>query len=189
MALPKLLTVADLWALPESERGERCELIDGELFVTPAPRTKHQSVNHNLVLHLGNHVRSNRLGRVRDNSGVRVSERTYVVPDAVFVTRERLSIFGEDSIEAAPDLVCEILSPSTRRRDLITKRALYARIGVREYWLVDPDALSVTVLALVGDSYSEIVSEEPGVVASRVLPGLHLRLEELFEDIDLVPVE
>lgn len=189
MALPKTFTVADLYAMPESERGERYELIDGDLLVNPAPRSKHQSVNHNLVLHLGNHVRSNRLGRVRDNSGVRVGERTYVIPDVVFVAQDRLSIFGEDSIEAAPDLVCEILSPSTRRQDLITKRALYARIGVGEYWLIDPDALSVTVLELLGGAYTELVSREPGVIDSRILPGLHLRLDDVFEDLDLAPAE
>lgn len=189
MALPQSFTVADLYAMPESERGERYELIDGDLFVNPAPRSKHQSVNHNLVLLLGNYARSNRLGRVRDNSGVYVGERTFVIPDVVFVDRDRLSIFGEDSIEAAPDLMCEILSPSTRRQDLITKGALYARIGVREYWLIDPDALSVTVLVLVDGSYIELTSQEPGVVASRVLPGLHLRLDAVFEDIDLMPAD
>ncbi|MCA9876841.1 MAG: Uma2 family endonuclease, partial [Thermomicrobiales bacterium] len=157
--------------------------------VNPAPRSKHQSVNHNLVLHLGNYVRAHRLGRVRDNSGVHVSERTYVIPDVVFVARDHLSIFGEDSIEGAPDLVCEILSPSTRRQDLITKRALYARIGVREYWLVDPEALSVTVLVLEGDGFAELAFAEPDVVTSRVLPGLHLRLDDVFDDIDLVPAE
>lgn len=175
--------------MPDSERGERYELIDGELFLNPAPRSRHQSVSHNLVLHLGTYVRSNRLGRVRDNSGVRVSESTYVIPDVVFVSRDRVSIFGEESIEAAPDLVCEILSPSTRRQDLITKRALYSRIGVLEYWLIDPDARSVSVLVLKGGSYSELTSDEPGVVPSRVLPGLRLRLDDVFEDIDLVPAD
>src|SRR5690349_8018407 len=86
MALPRSFTVTDLYAMPDSERGERYELIDGELFVNPAPRSRHQSVSHNLVLHLGTYVRSNRLGRVRDNSGVRVSESTYVIPDVVFVS-------------------------------------------------------------------------------------------------------
>lgn len=82
-------------------------------------------------------MRATRLGRVRDNSGIRLGERTYVIPDVVYVSRDRLSIIGEDNIEDAPDMVCEILSPSTRRQDLLTKRALYARIGVREYWLIE----------------------------------------------------
>lgn len=137
MAPPRSFTVADLYAMPESERGERYELIDGDLLVDPAPRSKHQSVNLNLMLHPGNYVRATRLGRVRDNSGIRLGERTYVIPDVVYVSRDRLSIIGEDNIEDAPDMVCEILSPSTRRQDLLTKRALYARIGVREYWLIE----------------------------------------------------
>ena len=64
------------------------------------------------------------------------------------------------TIDAAPDLVVEILSPGTRRRDLTTKRELYARFGVQEYWIVDPEARTVTVLALVGDKYEPVPVEK-----------------------------
>ncbi len=185
MALPRTLTVADLYAMPESVRGERYELIDGDLFVTPSPVSRHQAISSNLFFHVAVHVRTLRLGWVRDNSGVHVDDRTYVIPDLVFISHDRRHIFGEANIEAAPDLVVEILSPSTRRQDLITKRALYARIGVREYWLVDPGTRSVTVLVLEGDRFAELLPDESGVVPSPALPGLRLTLDELFEDMDL----
>ncbi len=188
MALPRTLTVADLYAMPESERGERYELIDGEFFVTPAPTWGHQTVSSNVVRVLDAHVHASRLGWVRDNLGLRVDERTYVIPDAVFVSRERRAIIGPMELDGAPDLIVEIHSPSTRRRDLLTKRALFARIGVREYWLIDPEALAVTVLVLEDGGFVDLAPAEQGLVTSRVLPELRLRLVDLFEDIDLVPV-
>lgn len=187
MALPRTLTVADLYAMPESERGERYELIEGVLFVTPAPTWRHQTVSSNLFYHVVMHVRSLRLGWVRDNSGVHVDVRTYVIPDLLFISRDRQDIIGEANIEAAPDLVVEILSPSTRRQDLITKRSLYARIGVREYWIIEPGTQTVTVLTLESGNYSEVPLTETGAVRSRVLPELRLTLDDVFEEVDLVP--
>lgn len=189
MALPRSFTVADLFAMPESERGERYELIDGDLFVTPAPTWRHQSVSSNLVRVLDAHVHAARLGWVRDNLGVRLNDRTYVIPDAVFVSRERRAIIGARDLKGAPDLIVEILSPSTRRRDLLTKRALFARIETREYWVIDPEALTVTVLVLEKGSFVELAPTDPEFVSSRVLPELRLRLVNLFEDIDLAPAD
>ena len=104
MALPGTLTVADLYAIPESERGERYELIDGELYVNPAPTPAHQIISGNLMLNLELHVRANGVGRVIAAPGVRVDERTYVVPDIVFIARPRIGIIGSANVTAAPDL-------------------------------------------------------------------------------------
>ena len=188
MALPRTLTVADLYAIPESVRGERFELIDGDLLVNPAPIPMHQIVSGNLMLHLELHVRANKLGRVIAAPGLHVDEHTYVVPDIVLIAKEHIEIIGPVNVVAAPDLVCEILSPGTRRYDQMVKRALYAQIGVREYWLVEPGTRSVTVLVLEAGNFTELTFEDSDAVSSRVLPSLHLRLDELFEDIDLVPV-
>jgi Uma2 family endonuclease len=76
------------------------------------------------------HVMESQPGYVNSAAGVHVGDRTYVVPDVVLISRERVDIVGKVNVEAAPDLVCDILSPGTRRQDAITKRALYARIGV-----------------------------------------------------------
>lgn len=187
MALPRQLTVADLWAMPESERGERYELIEGELFVTPTPTWRHQAVSSNLSRVLSTYVHTLRLGWVVDNVSVHVDDRTYLVPDLVFVSRERQGVISAAGLEAAPDLVCEILSPSTRRRDLITKRALYTRIGVREYWLIDPGAQTVTVLALEAGRFVELPQGDGGGIRSRLWPSLQLPLTTLFEDADIAP--
>jgi Uma2 family endonuclease len=187
MALPRTLTVADLYAVPDSERGERYELLDGDLVVNPAPNPMHQMVSGNLMLHLELHVRAQKLGRVIAAPGLHVDVRTYVIPDIVFIAGLRVASIGPANVEAAPDLVVEILSPGTRRYDQVAKRALYARIGVREYWLIDPDASTIAVLALESGRYIEVSPIKAGVVTSRALPGLHLTRAEVFEDLDLVP--
>ena len=97
------------------------------------------------------------------------------------------TFWGRPNIEGSPALVVEIVSPSTRRNDLLTKRALYARIGVCEYWLVEPVTQTVTVLALEAGRYIEVPLAEVGAVRSRVLPGLHLTHHQVFEDPDLGP--
>jgi Uma2 family endonuclease len=148
-------TVEEVEALPEEHPGDRHELIDGELFVSPVPIIKHQDCSENIAFALQRHVRRNRLGRVYTApTGVRLRHDTLVIPDICFVERGRLHMIGAKTIDGAPDLIVEILSPGTRQRDLSTKPALYARSGVAEYWIVDPNVRSVRVLTLTGDPYS-----------------------------------
>ena len=90
---------------------------------------------------------------------------------------------GPKAVDAPPDLVVEILSPATRQRDLTTKREIYARFGVREYWIVDLDARTVTILALAGNTYRPVPGGEGGAIQSRVLPELRLTLEAVFEGV------
>ncbi|MFT4039132.1 MAG: Uma2 family endonuclease [Thermomicrobiales bacterium] len=184
MALPKQRhTLADLYAMPESERGERYELIDGELVVSPPPVWRHQMISTRLAAWLTMHVDSEGLGWVNSGPGVAISSRTYLIPDVVFVSRERGDIIDEAGIEGAPDLAIEILSPKTRRHDLLTKRAQYAQLGVREYWIIDPDALTIDVLALADGVYHALPQPEPGIIRSQVLPALRLSLPALFRDL------
>lgn len=178
------LTVEDLERLPEEHEGDRQELIDGELVVTPVPLIRHQVISMNLTRSLDQHVRPRNLGMVfYAPTGIQFSRHDLLIPDICFVSRERLGIVGEKTIAAAPDLVIEILSPGTRRRDLTTKRELYARFGVREYWPVDPDKRTVEVLELVGNGFQVVPAREDGSLQSRVLPGLRLTLEDVFEGI------
>jgi Uma2 family endonuclease len=113
-------------------------------------------------------------------TGIRLTPDNLLIPDITFVARDRLHVIGPRTVDAAPDLVVEILSPGTRQRDLTVKRALYARFGVQEYWIVDPDARTVTVLAMVGDRFAPVPHAEGGAIVSRVLPGLELTLEDAF---------
>ena len=110
-----------------------------------------------------------------------LSEENVVQPDILFVARTRLHIVGKTNIPGAPDLVVEILSPGTRQKDLAIKRKIYARFGVQEYWIVDPDAATVEVLTLKESEYiSAGVYREPDCLSSPLLPGLVLPLTEVF---------
>jgi Uma2 family endonuclease len=176
------LTEDNLETIPEDHEGDRHELIDGVLFVTPVPMMDHQDISSNIVFALEQHVRQENLGKVRAApTGVRFAPDTLVVPDACFVSRDRLEIIGEKPIDGPPDLVVEILSPGTRRRDLTSKRDLYARFNVREYWIVDPDAKTLTVLVLSEGQYEPAPPRENGEFNSRVLPGLVLKLDQVAE--------
>jgi Uma2 family endonuclease len=180
----KRLTYDDLDAIPQERGGDRHELINGELVVTPSPMPPHQIVSRSIFRRLDQHVVANDLGEVYYAPiDIRFTPDNVLIPDIIFIARDRLHVMGSRAVDAAPDLVIEILSPGTRRRDLTTKRDLYARFGVREYWVVDLDKRAVEVLALVGAGYQPLPAREDGSLQSRVLPDLHLTLEDVFEGI------
>lgn len=175
------LTYHDLEAIPEERPGDRHELIDGEIFVTPSPIPAHQIASGNIAYPLEHHVRVHDLGMVLHAPvDVRLTPDNVLIPDIPFIARDRLHIIGEKTIDAAPDLVFEILSPGARQRDLTVKRALYARFGVREYWIVDPEAKTVIVLVLNDDRYEPLPVTGDGRIVSRALPGLELTLDQIF---------
>ena len=137
-------TYADYRNTPNDKR---YELLDGDLVMTPAPGTAHQRVLRKLTIQLGLSVERTNVGEVFVAPfDVVLSDTDVVQPDLLFVSNERSHIITDENIQGAPDLVVEILSPSTAERDRTYKRALYAKYGVGEYWLVDTDAKSVTVL-------------------------------------------
>ena len=104
-----------------------------------------------------------------------------VQPDLIFISSARAHIITEDNIHGAPDLVVEILSPSTAGYDRTVKRELYARHGVREYWLIDPYAKTATVLTLGANGYdTHAVYSEGDTLISPALPDFALNLSELF---------
>ena len=180
----KRLTYDDLESIPQEREGDRHEIIDGELVVTPAPIPKHQIVSRSIFRRLDQHVVANDLGEVYFAPiDIRFTPDNVLIPDIIFIARDRLHVMGSRAVDAAPDLVIEILSPGTRRRDLTTKRDLYARFGVREYWPVDLEARTVEVLALVGKGFQVVPPLADGSIQSRVLPDLRLTLDMVFEDI------
>ena len=144
-------TYADYLETPE---GERYELLDGELTMVPAPDIPHQDSSINLSADLKFLVRRTGIGRVlAAPTDVYFTDTDVVQPDLVFVSNERAGIITDANIRGAPDLVIEILSPSTEERDRVFKRALYARHGVREYWLVDTRRKTIEQLLLDGDDF------------------------------------
>jgi Uma2 family endonuclease len=133
------------------------------------------------------HVERHRLGEVLYAPfDIKLSAYTVLVPDLVYFTAARFAdVVNEKHAVAAPDLVVEILSPGTRRRDLGRKRAVYDRDGAREYWIVDPEARSITVLrrprsaaGLTDVTVHALASDD--VLESPLFPGLKLRLRDVF---------
>ena len=178
-------TYSDLVALPDDQL--RHELIDGEHFVSPSPATAHQEISKRLFLALNTFVERHRLGEVLYAPfDIKLSAYTVLVPDLVYFTETRFAeIVNEKHARAAPDLVVEILSPGTRRRDLGRKRAVYDRDGAREYWIVDPEARSITVLrrprsdaGLTDITVLALASDD--VIESPLFPGLKLPLRDVF---------
>ena len=178
---PYKLTVDDLDEFPDD--GMRYELINGELFMSPSPIPRHQELVGRLFLLLGLHVRDLKLGRIFVAPlDVRFSGASQVVPDLVFVSTGRLDIIGGKRLEGPPELVIEVLSPSTQGNDLVKKRELYERYGVPEYWIVDPRRKTLTMLAVQSGRYVELPkSDHP---RSTVLPDLEIDVLALMADLD-----
>lgn len=175
------LTYDDLRLFPND--GKRHELIDGEHIMTPAPRTKHQRASMNLAARLYNFVQSQKLGHLFTAPfDIVFSDFDVTEPDLVFISRARENILTEDNVRGAPDLVVEILSPSTAEMDRKAKFTLYEKYGVREYWIVSPEAENVQIFALRAKGY-ELLGNFTGEqqVRSEVLSGFTCAAEEVFK--------
>ena len=171
-------TYRDYLLLPE---GDRRELIEGDFYVVPAPSFRHQIISRNLGNILWEFVRGRSLGQVVSApTDVVLSPESVVQPDILFISNERRGIITEANVSGAPDLVVEILSPSTAERDRELKLTLYARYGVREYWIVDPEDSSVEVLTLEEAGVGSVQRYTSGRVESPLLPGLEVALDEVF---------
>jgi Uma2 family endonuclease len=184
---PLKLTYEDYLHFPDD--GRRHELIDGDHQVTPAPTPRHQLVLQNLFFSLEAHNRRHTLGRLAFAPlDLVLSPADVVQPDLIFIGRRRRDRVTDTHVDGAPDLVVEVLSESTRRRDEITKRHLYERFGVSEYWLVDPVLETVKVFRrpapqapTFGRATELSFRDQPdGHLASPLFPGLSLPLSELF---------
>jgi Uma2 family endonuclease len=147
-----VLTYEDYVLLPNDRN--RYEILEGELTVTPAPSTKHQTASGNLFVLLAHYIKERDLGKLFHAPIDLILESTSVLqPDLLFVSKARQHIITERAIEGAPDLVVEILSPTTSRTDRVTKAQIYARHAVPAYWIVDPDQEAIEIYLLEADGY------------------------------------
>lgn len=174
-------TYEDLLAMPDD--GKRYELIDGELYELPTPNEPHQRASRNLIVLALPEI-------------IRVGAEWYHAPTSVFLPLGRERVVEPDllvyfrggaasrshrGVEGAPDLVVEILCPSNPEHDLREKRAWYAEAGVREYWLVSPEAMMVEVLVLERGEYrTHVLARGSEPVTSVVLPGLTFPASAVF---------
>lgn len=182
MALPhKARYRADhIWDTPDD--GNRYEVIAGELYVTPPPIWGHQRGLGKLYIRVGQHVYAHDLGEVVPAPvGVVLDDANGIQPDLVYVSRERLGIISQRGVEGAPDLVVEVLSPSTRSRDRGVKMQRYAAAGVPHYWIADPRTRTLEAYRLAGQGYELVGTYGPGdVFRPELFPGLAIPIDDLW---------
>ena len=186
------LTYEDYLNIPGDDR---YELIDGELILVGSPNRYHQTTDASLGARMYFFVEENDMGWIfhapfdvllTDPDG----SLNVVQPDLIFVSRERESIITPANIQGAPDLLVEILSPSPRRLDMTTKQELYARHGVKEYWIADPDAQTIAVMLLRDGKYETV--GEYGVqdtLVSPTLEGFFVSLDSIFRQSGFLTLE
>lgn len=178
--VPKL-TYEQFRQLPDD--GKQYELVRGEVHYNPTPTTKHQIILGRLISSIDGFLSKNRMGEILFAPlDVRLSPDTALQPDLVFVAHAHAAIIQEDYIRGTPDLVVEILSPSTTAHDRATKLPLYAEAGVGEMWIIDPQARTVEVLKFKGNKYLvEATLAGSQVLTSTCFPGWELPLPDLFD--------
>lgn len=191
MALPaekERYTFADVLMWPDDERAE---LINGEVFLmAPAPSRAHQGISMELSRQFANYLEGKKCKAYHAPFDVRLFERegdnpedvdTVVEPDITIVCDP--SKLDDRGCKGAPDMVVEILSPSTQRHDRLVKLGLYQRAGVREYWIVDPDSSTVQVfLQRDGSLQLHEVYDRQGVAKVNVLDGCFIELSKVFSE-------
>ena len=176
----KPFTYEDYLRLPDD--GRRWEVIRGELLMTPAPIVVHQRILRNLGWVLVAYVEDRGTGEVLyAPMDVVLSQTVVVEPDILYISRERSRVIAEKNIQGAPDLAVEILSSSTKARDRKVKWELYAEYGVREYWIVDPEARTVEVSVLEEGKYRLYAQYGEGdMLTSPMFPDLEIELARVF---------
>src|SRR3972149_9411795 len=174
------LTYEDYLTLPDEKR---YELIEGDLYMVPAPDFYHQIISRNIEFLLWGFIKKRNLGTVvHALVDVVLTTEDVIQPDILYISNERKGIITGRNVSGAPDLVIEILSPSTQERDRLVKRSLYALHGVKEYWIADPAAQSIEVMHLsnkVFDLYGIFVMED--TLTSPLIEGFVLPLKEVFD--------
>jgi Uma2 family endonuclease len=157
--------------------------------MTPSPKLVHQELVGRLHLAIGNFLSTRRqLGRVFvARLDVVMSEYDVVEPDLLFVAGDQQAILTEANVQGPPALVVEVLSPSTRRRDEGIERQLYDHKGVREYWLVDPKGMRVSIRRRAGDgsfpTVATLSAETDDRLSTPLLPDFTLSVRKLFEEL------
>lgn len=177
---PRRYTYDELLA-EKPESNLPCELWDGEVIMSPAPSYFHQKIVARFYRQLDDWVSDQDLGDVVPGPiDMVLSPHRVMQPDIVFISKDRLGIISR-AINGPVDLAVEVISLGHRQRDRIEKRDLYEQYGVKEYWLIDPEAQTVEVLHLVNGRYQLAGRSTPGqTAASQLLPGFTITVSDLF---------
>ncbi len=150
----------------------------------PSPFRKHQNIVLNLSDIISPYVRKNKLGRLHLSplSVILRENEQEIQPDLLFVRKENMAI-AQDYIRGVPDMVCEIVSKGSVGKDTVTKKKIYERFRVPEYWIVFPELETIEVFTIEGDAYELFsIAEGEGVVKSKVIEGLEIDIADVFGD-------
>ncbi|MEW6238353.1 MAG: Uma2 family endonuclease [Candidatus Omnitrophota bacterium] len=161
---------------------KRYEIIEGEVYMVPSPFTNHQQVSRRLERLIEDYVMARDLGEIFDAPlDVVLSDIDVVQPDIFFISNKNSGIITYKNIQGAPDLAIEILSPSSDHKDKVLKKKLYAKYGVKEYWLVDPDAKQIQVFTLKDAALTQWNAYRlDETMQSALWPELNLELKSIF---------
>jgi Uma2 family endonuclease len=179
---PKIqFTYEDYLELPDD--GKRYEIIDGELYMATAPSPNHQLIINNFLFALTFYLKSHPIGKVIPSPlEVFFSKTNLAQPDIVYIGNERLNIIKPEQVKGAPDLVIEVLSPSTEKRDRTVKLKMYAKFGVQEYWMAKEKTATVEIFRLQGGKLVPVAQlGKSDVLTSPLFPGLEIPLSEIFD--------
>jgi Uma2 family endonuclease len=170
---------SDIWDAPDNDK--RYEVIDGELYVSPAPDWEHQEQLSNLDYFVKNWVKAHRLGRIVNAPvGVVLDDENGLEPDLIFILHEHAHIIQKRGVFGVPDLVVEVLSPSTESRDRGLKLRRYAASGVPHYWILDTEGPRIEERVLGEEGYRLVGTFGPGeVFRPTIFPGLEIPLDEI----------
>ena len=182
MKLKERKTVKDYEALPE---GVPYQLIDGELVMSPAPNPFHQELLKRIFLRFYKVIEETEKGKVLfAHIDVYLDEENAFQPDLVVLLKDSLGKITEKGVEGAPDMVVEVLSPSTAYYDLRKKKEVYEKAGVKEYWIVDPDMEEVEVYVNEGGNFRIFSkAKKQGRVRSSLIRNLEIELKDLFKEV------
>ncbi len=179
----KKITVPEFLQMDFEDEDAYYELINGDIVKKTAPTPRHQQASLLLASKMLNHTTTHQLGKVFTAPiDVFLDNFNQTQPDILFVEKQNLSIIDyKDGILGAPDLVVEIISPSSYVVDRFDKKKAYATTGVKEYWLIDPSNHSVEIYQNTDGQFDLLqVASGAGLVRSEIMEGFELEIADIF---------
>ncbi|MBF0319049.1 MAG: Uma2 family endonuclease [Nitrospirae bacterium] len=158
------------------------EIINGEEVMGPSPFGRHQGIAAKIVHRIFSYLEKNASGNLYFSPLDVILEEgeNRLQPDILFIKNENMGIF-QDWVRGVPDMVCEIVSHGTYKKDTATKKEIYERYRVPEYWIVIPEFKAIEILAIENDKYkTHSFAEIEGVVASKVIEGFTVNVKDIF---------
>jgi Uma2 family endonuclease len=178
---PRPLTAHDYRELPDGP--PYYQLIEGELHMSPSPNWYHQEILTNLADILLHYLREKPVGKLYFAPfDTYLTDLNVYQPDVVFISNARKSILSQEGVQGAPDFVVEVLSPRTAKYDRGAKRDIYARTGVEELWIVDPELKTVQVYRFAESFDAPVATyNEKQQFTTPVFPGLTVAVADVFK--------